>query len=297
MAKSVAATDAVFDAIRWWQANPWAPRAAAIAALWVATLLFVRFNARFFRALDDRTAAFDLHPRTLDRLDRTADAFACTIAFLLTLALMGVTGALWGALTALGVAGIIIGFAARDVFANLFAGFVLLVEHPFIPGDAIDVGGVGGVVKSVRLRSTVLTTWDGRQVTLPNSKFIDNSIVNYSANPTRRVEAKVAILHDSDATKAMAILREVADAYAARDKTRGIDVRVAELRESAIVLELWFWVPAASLFDALTHAFVDTTRRFQEAGIELAVPVRKSIGPWLATPSHPETNVVTIGEG
>ena len=292
----MSATDAVLDAAAWWQANPWAARTAGIAALWLVTVLFVRFNGRLFRALDERSAAFDLHPRTLDRLDRTADAFAVTIALLLTLALMGVSGALWGALTALGVAGIIIGFAARDVFANLFSGFVLLVEHPFMPGDAIEVGGVGGIVKSVRLRSTVLTTWDGRQVTLPNSKFIDNSIVNFSANPTRRVEAKVAILHESDAMKAMAILREVAEAYPQRDTTRPIDVRVADLRESAIVLELWFWVPSSSLFAALTHAFVETTRRFQDARIELAVPVRRSIGPW-PNPSQPQANVVTVGEG
>lgn len=269
--------DALQGALDWWQANPWAMRGAGILAIWVVTVMFVRLNGRIIRTLDERSAAFDLSPRLLDRLDRTLDAFGVLVAVLLTLAVMGIGGALWGALTALGVAGIIIGFAAKDVFANLFAGFVILMEHPFMPGDAIEVAGVGGVVKTVTLRSTVLTTWDGRQVTLPNAKFIDNSITNFSANPTRRVDAQVAILHESDAVAAMRILKDVVERYPDRDAAQGIDVRVVELREYAIVLEVRFWVPSEKLLDARTQVFVGITRGFHESGIELAVPVRRTL--------------------
>ena len=273
----MAVPDALQGALDWWQANPWAMRGAGILAIWVVTVMFVRLNGRIIRTLDERSAAFDLSPRLLDRLDRTLDAFGVLVAVLLTLAVMGIGGALWGALTALGVAGIIIGFAAKDVFANLFAGFVILMEHPFMPGDAIEVAGVGGVVKTVTLRSTVLTTWDGRQVTLPNAKFIDNSITNFSANPTRRVDAQVAILHESDAVAAMRILKDVVERYPDRDAAQGIDVRVVELREYAIVLEVRFWVPSEKLLDARTQVFVGITRGFHESGIELAVPVRRTL--------------------
>ncbi len=261
----------------WWAANAWAGKAAGIIVLWTATLLFVRYNARLFRELDNRIAAFDMSERTLYHLDRLLDTATFILAGLLSLGILGVTGALYGALTALGIIGLVIGFASQDLVKNLFAGLSILLERPFMPGDSIEVAGQGGEVVRVNLRSTVMKTWDGRQVILPNATFISNSIVNYSANPIRRVDAPVSILHESDADRAMAVMREVAESDPERVAESGIDVRVNEVRDYALVLELRFWVPRASLFAARTRTLVALTKAFAREGIELAVPIRRTV--------------------
>lgn len=275
-------------AIDWWQANPWAGRVLGIALVWVGALVFVRYNARLFRELDRRVDAFSVSERTLYHIDRIMDAATFIIAGLLTLGILGVGEAIYGALTALGIIGLVIGFASQDIVKNMFAGVVILLERPFMPGDSIEVSGTGGEVVSVSLRSTQLKTWDGRQVTLPNATFISSNIVNFSTNPTRRVEAPVAILHESDADRAMAILRDIGMSDPDRDPTTGVDVRVNEVREYALVMELRFWVPRGVLIAAKTRTFVAITKRFAAEGIELAVPLRRTLS--ITSPA----NVATV---
>ena len=269
--------DSITEAVAWFEANPAMLRMGAILGIWVGTLIFVRYNARFFRRLDDHLEAMALTDRTHYHLDRMLDMFAVIVALFLTLAVAGVGGALWGALTALGVAGIIIGFAAKDLVANLFAGVTILFERPFMPGDSIQVGDEAGTVERVSLRSTTLKQFNGLQITLPNSTFITKPVTNFSVNPTRRVEARIEILHDSDAPRAMGLLREIGEAFPGRVEGEPVDAFIVQVREYALVMELRFWVPRTELRAALTHTYLEMTRRFQEAGIELAVPVRRTL--------------------
>jgi small-conductance mechanosensitive channel len=71
--------------------------------------------------------------------------------------------------SALGVGGIAIGFAFKDILQNFLAGILLLIRHPFRAGDEIISGSFTGLVESIETRTTFIRTYDGRQIIVPNS--------------------------------------------------------------------------------------------------------------------------------
>lgn len=115
---------------------------------------------------------------------------------------LGVLGVDLTALAAsLGLAGLTLGFALRDVLANSVSGVMLLLQRPFTVGDAISVAGQDGVVQDVRVRDTVLRTPDGRIAYIPNTTVFNDVVLNSSAAPVRRFEVTVSA---SDAVEPVA---------------------------------------------------------------------------------------------
>jgi small-conductance mechanosensitive channel len=105
-----------------------------------------------------------------------------------------------GLITALGVAGyevkrlaivfgalgVGIGFGLQDIVKNFVSGLILTVERPIQPGDHVDVDGMSGVVREIGMRATIVTTFDGAQVVVPNGKLIAEKLVNWTLVATRR---------------------------------------------------------------------------------------------------------------
>lgn len=279
----------------WVEANPGAVRAASVALLWVVTLVVVRYNDRFYKVVADRAKGFSPDARTLHHINRLSDMFIVFIALMLTLAFLGVGQALWGALTALGVAGIVIAFATKDIASNFISGFIILFDRPFAPGDFVEVGSLMGTVEAVRLRSSTLKTADGLRLVVPNTEFITKPVKNYSVNPERRIDVVVALAHENDLDRAFATLKEEAEAIPERLTDRPVEVHLTELQEYRVMLRVRVWVERPSFLVAKSELQKRVTRRFIAEGIELAVPLRKtvtSIGPGGAdtviVPSEPE---------
>ena len=116
----------------------------------------------------------------------------------LIVALAEVGMSLAGALAAVGLASLGISFALQDILSNLFAGVILLVQHPFTIGDQIRVGELEGMVENVRVRDTQMLTYAGERVFIPNRTVYTNPIINYSSTPSIRVELKLAIKYQKD---------------------------------------------------------------------------------------------------
>ena len=122
---------------------------------------------------------------------RTARAATFIIGVIIALGVMGVQ--VTALVASLGLAGVTIGFALKDVLANSMAGVLLLLQRPFTIGDSITVSGFEGVVVDIRVRDTMLHTGDGRVVFIPNSSVFNSPIVNISRNPVRRFEIALTV--------------------------------------------------------------------------------------------------------
>jgi len=120
----------------------------------------------------------------LSRLSRWGVVVAGT-----SLALDQVNFDVTGFVAGLGIAGLTIGFALQDITRNFIAGLILLVRQPFDIGDSVEVAGHAGTVLEVTTRDTVLKTWDGEMVILPNLEVFANPLINYSACPTGDVRS------------------------------------------------------------------------------------------------------------
>ena len=114
-----------------------------------------------------------------------------------------------------GLAGIILGFAFRDIAENFLASLLLSIRNPFRRGDLIEVAGREGVVQSLNTRSTVLLTLDGNHVQIPNATVYKSTIVNFSANDRRRAHFTIGIGYDSPIAKAQAIIMRVVKEHSA----------------------------------------------------------------------------------
>ena len=86
----------------------------------------------------------------------------------------------------LGIGGIAVGFAFRDVFQNFLCGILLLLAEPFRIGDEIEFGGQRGKVEDVQIRATLIRAADGRLVYVPNTKLFVDSVIVQSAPRSSR---------------------------------------------------------------------------------------------------------------
>ena len=107
----------------------------------------------------------------------------------------------------LGAAGLAIGLSLQGSLQNFAAGVMLLVFRPFKSGDFIEAGGATGVVKSISIFTTVMTSGDNKEIIVPNGQIYGGTITNYSAKETRRVDMIVGIGYDADLKRAKEVLK------------------------------------------------------------------------------------------
>ncbi|MBU4179525.1 MAG: mechanosensitive ion channel [Actinobacteria bacterium] len=170
---------------------------------------------------------------------RGASAVVLGIGVLLALSEIGMS--LSGALAAVGLASVGIGFALKDVLGNLFAGITLLVQHPFTIGDQVLIGGQEGVVENVRVRDTQILTYAGERVYIPNQMVFENPIINYTSTPSLRLDVRVGVRYDEDLEKARRILKRIMEG------TTGVleqpePAVLVETESECVVLVMRFWM-------------------------------------------------------
>lgn len=181
-------------------------------------------------------------------LDRTAQEFINTIikisviliAFLAAFNSAGLnTGAL---IASLGVAGITVGFAARDALSNLISGFLIYLDRPFVIGDLVEIDEHYGRIEQITLRSTRVVTSDGKMLAVPNSEIINKTVASYTNFPHLRLDIPATIAVTEDIGRARQVLiditREDPD-YLEQPAPR---VVVTELNDYNITLELQVWL-------------------------------------------------------
>jgi small conductance mechanosensitive channel len=144
-------------------------------------------------------------------------------------------------LAALGAIGLAIGLALQSTLSNIAAGIMLLWLRPFSLGQFIECNGDSGTVDDVGLFATTLVTFDGIYVFVPNSQLWNNKIVNYSKKPKRMVREIFTISYDDDIQKARQILLDLVRSDDRVDATPEPIVKVKELGDSAVALDLRAW--------------------------------------------------------
>ena len=227
-----------------------------------------------------------------DLLDRAGDtdsayaSFAPVFSNLLTFAL--VVGGLFGVLTiwdvdvtpllaSAGIAGVAVGFAAKDTVANFFGGLALYFDETYRVGDYIELdSGDRGTVVEVGIRSTTVLTRDEVLVTVPNSVLNNARIVNHSAPKRRkRIRIPVGVGYGSDLDEVEGIIEAVAageDLLLDSPKPR---IRLLGFGDSAVEYELRGWVQTPTRETKARHRINRALyTRFGETGIEIPYPQR-----------------------
>ena len=184
-------------------------------------------------------------------------------------------------LSGTGVAGLIIGFAFKDIAENFMSSLLLSIQKPFKLGDVIEVDGHIGVVKQVTARATTLVDFDGTHIQIPNANVYKNTIRNYTANPNSRGHFVIGIGYDADVSEAQAIGIEVlSDMDAVLDDPEP-QILVNELASSTLNLKVYYWTDTHkfSLLKVSSLAMKRIVKAFDAAGISMPDDAREVVIP------------------
>lgn len=179
----------------------------------------------------------------------------------------------------LGLTGLALGFALKDILSNFVSGILLLLLRPFELGDQIVVGDTEGAVERIRLRATDIRTYDGRLVLVPNADLFTSRVTNNTASPVRRAGARLHLGYGTDLRHAAEILRAAAAATEGVLGEPAAAARVAELGAQDIALEVRFWTDSRRSDYVATQAAVRTNlvEALRRQGIPLPDPDARTV--------------------
>jgi small-conductance mechanosensitive channel len=215
-----------------------------------------------------------------DLVNRFSGAIIYATAVVLALDILGIN--VMPFIAGAGVAGIAIGFAAKDTLSNLIAGVLLIVDRPFEVGDRIEVWSAPagsaswGDVIDIGLRATKIKTTDNIVIIIPNNEIMKRDIVNYTIISTKiRVRINVGIAYDADIERAKDLIINVAKSVDWISKTPAPKVVVRNFGESSVDLQLRVWIDdARKRMDTISHVTDKIKTAFDKQGIEIPYPRR-----------------------
>jgi len=175
-----------------------------------------------------------------------------------------------------GALGVGIGFGLQNIINNFVSGLILLFERPIQVGDNVQVGALVGTVRKIGIRASIVRTYEGSEVIVPNGDLISQQVINYTlSDRSRRLEIPVGVAYGSDLDRAQ---EAIAGAVAAVDlvvATPPPQVLFQGFGESSLDFRVLFWV--ADFDDSLTARSAvgrQIERALASAGIQIPFPQR-----------------------
>ncbi|PIE44255.1 MAG: mechanosensitive ion channel protein MscS [Gammaproteobacteria bacterium] len=172
----------------------------------------------------------------------------------------------------LGAAGLAVGLALQGSLANFAGGALILLFKPFKVGDVIEAQGYAGTVREIQIFNTIILTPDNRKVIIPNGALSNGSLINISAEPTRRIELVFGIGYNDDIDKAKAILNRLAEEDTRVLQTPARQIVVAELADSSVNFKVRLWANAGDYWGIYFDMTENVKKAFDAEGISIPFP-------------------------
>lgn len=239
-------------------------------------IVWIFFFARLATFFLDRLANVShkysfIQNRTLTLFNNAARIFIIGLGIYGVFVIWNIDVTAW--LASAGIAGLAIGFAAKDTLSNLFAGVFILADAPYKVGDYIVLDdGNRGKVMNIGLRSTRVLTRDDVEVTIPNSIIGNSSITNQSGghHTKMRLRVKVGVAYGTDIDKVREILLNIARNEPLVVSTPDPRVRFRVFGASSLDFELLCWVDDPELRGQAVDKLNDAIyKQFNEEKIEI----------------------------
>ena len=200
----------------------------------------------------------------------------------------------------LGISSVAIGFAFKDILQNFLAGLLLLMTEPFQLNDQVKIGDFEGTVEDIQTRATVICTYDGRRVVIPNGEVFNKAIIVNTAYEKRRLEHDLSIGYDEDIdTARRVIVQTLRDTPNVMNEPEP-EVLAMELGDSSIVLRARWWINPPRQVDVMQardQVITRVKRALDKAGIEIPYPKHVVIMSPYETNGTPFSGEKSTGNG
>jgi small conductance mechanosensitive channel len=178
------------------------------------------------------------------------------------------------ALAAFGAIGLAVGLAVKDSLSNFVAGVMVALFRPFELGDYVEAAGTSGTVMDVGMFNTTLLTPDNKRVIVPNRLIYNDTIINYSAEDTRRVDMVFGIAYEDDIEKARGLIESTLAADTRILKDPPAVVAVSELADSSVNFVVRPWCKKEDYWGIYFAMMEQIKLVFDKNGISIPYPQR-----------------------
>lgn len=174
----------------------------------------------------------------------------------------------------LGAAGLAVGLALQGSLSNFASGVMLVLFRPFRKGDYVEAGGTAGTVDEVGIFNTIMTTPDNRRIIVPNGMITSDTITNYSANDTRRIDLIIGVDYGDDLKAARTAIEKVLDGHDKVFDEPAPVVWVMELADSSVNFAVRPWVAAEDYWQVRNELLEQLKAGLEAAGCTIPFPQR-----------------------
>ena len=245
----------------------YAPKVLGAIVVYILGNMIIKWLSRSFeRVLEKRDTDASLKPFL-------KSLFGALLKTLLIVSVLGMLGVeMTSFIAILGAAGLAVGMALSGTLQNFAGGVVILLFKPYKVGDFIEAQGYTGVVKEIQIFTTVLLTTDNKTVIIPNGPLATGSLINYSAQETRRVDLSYGIAYGDSVAKAREILLGVIKADPRILKDPEPFIGLGELADSSVNLTTRVWVKTEDYWGVFFDMNEKAYNAFNEGGITIPFP-------------------------
>ncbi len=229
-----------------------------------------QFSAKLFYRFSDRQAIRDLFSTIVYFL-------VLLVGLVVSLNIMQLEQTVSSILAGAGIIGLALGFAFQDISANLISGVLIIFRKPFRQGDIIDTNEYKGIVQTINLRSTVLRTFQGLHVIIPNKEVFQNPIINLTLTDNRRIDLKIGVSYADDLEKVKEVTIQSLKELPNLLEDKEINIYFNEFGDSAINLTAMFWINFTSqqqYLESKSQAIMNIKKAYDGNNITIPFPIR-----------------------
>lgn len=250
------------------------PNLAVAIVLLIIFIVIAKFTAKIFKKLFSKTS----DNKALEGLFATVIKWSILIVgIFIVLSILQLDKAVTSILAGVGIIGLALGFAFQDISANFISGVILAFRRPFEIGQVIKVSDIMGTAKRTNLRVTVIQTFQGQEVFVPNKDVLQNPIINYSAIGKRRIDLGVGISYGDDLAKVQRVVLETIKNLEGVIDKENVGFDYGEFGDSSINFTIRFWIkyPGDPGFLVVrNNAIMKIKGAFDQNDIMIPFPIR-----------------------
>ena len=200
------------------------------------------------------------------------------VGLVVALNVLQLTQAVTSLLAGAGIIGLALGFAFQDISANFISGVIMAFKKPIVVGDIVETNDYSGFVEQIDLRSTVIRTFQGLHVIIPNKDIFQNPFTNYTKTHTRRIDLEVGISYGDDLNKVTQVVEKAVSSNSFLVDGKPVKMVYQEFGSSSINFKVMFWIEYdknnPQYLEARSEAIIAIKKAFDENDIMIPFPIR-----------------------
>lgn len=239
-----------------------------ILSLWLSRVVIKTISSRLAKAGKD--------PNLIHLVERILFVLSLAVIFLTSLSMINIPITAFAFLS--GAIAIGFGFGAQNIINNFISGWILIGEKPIRLGDFLEIDGAKGTVEQINTRSTRIRRVDGVHMLIPNSKLLENTVVNWTLRDKLvRGSVSVGVAYGSDVKLVAKLMQEITAKQEQVLPSPAAEVFFQDFGDNALVFESYFWINSKAdggirKVSSLIRFEIDEV--FKQHGIEIAFPQR-----------------------